>query len=64
MEVLQDDKKCKSNICTCNIMPFLNLSLDVFLKTPGSEMPDNVNAVRSNIFQMEIVFKPISVHFR
>ena len=32
MEVLQDDKKCKFNVCTSFILPFLNLSLDVFFK--------------------------------
>ena len=64
MQVLQDDKKRKFNICMSNILPHSNLTLNGFVKTPCSEMADDVNAVRSNIFEMEIVFKPISVHFR
>ena len=59
MQILQDDKKCKFVICTSNILPFLILILDESVKTPPSEMSDKVNALRSNIFEMEILFKPI-----
>ena len=59
MQILQDDKKCKFVICTSNNLPFPILILDESVKTPPSEMSDKVNALRSNIFEMEILFKPI-----
>ena len=59
MQILQDDKKCKFVICTSNILPFPILILAESVKTPPSEMSDKVNALRSNIFEMEILFKPI-----